>query len=96
MSCFSVYGQKRWTNSDVDCFHSALSKRIGRKRPSFGFFLTKLKSVANSYKNEAISIRDGKVSRKYKYNEAKTVDRFIPEAEEKIIANRYNVSLFRP
>ena len=80
-SMFSVNGQTRRTNSDVECFHSAFSKRSGRKRPSFWFFLMKLKSVVNSYKIEAISLNEGKILRKYKCKEAKSVDRFISEAE---------------
>ena len=54
----------------------------------------KLKSVANSYKIEAIILHDGKVSRKYKCKEAKTVDSFISEDEGKLIVNRYKPQEF--
>ena len=54
----------------------------------------KLKSVANSYKSEAMNLHDCKVTCKDKCKETKTVDRFISEAEGKLIASRYKPQKF--
>ena len=93
-SMFSVYGQTRRTNSDVEVFHSAFAKRIGRKRPSFWFFLMKLKSVAYSYKIEVNCLNEGKIVRKYQSKLSKTADRYVSEAELKLSANRYRPDEF--
>ena len=85
----SVYGRTRRTNSEVEGFHRNFGKRMAQKRPNFWYFLKKLKSVAKAYHLEVIQLGKGILSRRYKRQSSKRIDRYISEAEQKLEEGRY-------
>ena len=85
----SVYGRTRRTNSEVEGFHSNFGKRMAQKRPNFWYFLNKLKSVAKAYHLKIIQLGEGILTRRYRRQSSKRIDRFIGEAEQKLEEGRY-------
>ena len=76
-------------NLELKGFHSNVGKRMAQKRPIFWYFLTKLKSVAKAYHLETIQLGEGILTRQYKRQSSKRVDRYISKAEQKVEEGRY-------
>ena len=85
----SVYGRNRRTNSEEEGLHSTFGTRMAQKRPSFWYFLNKLKSVAKAYHLEIIELGEGILTYRYKRQSNKRIDRYISEAEQKLEEGSY-------
>ena len=83
-----VHGKFQRTNSEVEGFQSTFGKRIGQKYPNFRFFLPKLKSIGKTYQLEANQLREGRLTGRYRRKIFEASDKFISEAEEKLITGR--------
>ena len=77
----SVYSCKRRTNSEVECFHWVLLRKMVVRHPNFWTFLYKLKIMARSYLLELNQLETGEPTRKRRSKTSEATDRQIRGAE---------------
>ena len=80
----SVHGCVRRTNSEVECFHWGLLRKIQVRHPNFWIFLLRIKTIAKSYFLEMNDLATGSETRKRRSKFSKTVDAAIKDAEERL------------
>ena len=94
MGFFSVYGSARRTDSQVECFHWGLLRKLNARHPIFWVFINKLLEIIISYCVELKQIENGQETRRRKAKFTKAVDSAIRDAEEKLQNERINTTEF--
>ena len=79
----SVHGCVRRTNSEVECYHWGLLRKIQLRHPNFWLFVRKLEEIAYSYSVEIEQANDGQDTRRKRCKLSITIDRTVRANEEK-------------
>ena len=79
----SVHSCVRRTNTEVECYHWGLLRKIQHRHPNFWLFVRKLKEIAYSYSVEIKQANDGQDTRRRRCKLSITIDRAISANEEK-------------
>ena len=90
----SVHGCVRRTNSEVECYHWGLLRKIHFRHPNFWVFVRKLKEIAYSYSVEMKQANDGQDTRRKRCKLSITIDRTIRANEEKLQEGRISTMDF--
>ena len=90
----SVHGRSRRTNSEVECFHWGLLRKMHVRHPNFWVFLFRLKYIANAYAIEIKHLIDGSETRRKRSKHSLGTDRAIKDAEERLADGRLDIREF--